>query len=229
MADRKSGAQVWGAVVVMTSALAVVAAYLIDGAALVLVVAGVEVLLLMVYVGWRWQLLHQVPRRERRQPARGHRPAGGVPDAAHCERCRRAREAIDARQAERLRRSLPVQGRESAAPARPAREHRSYDRSAGHHRQAHGQSHGQAHGHPAPYDAHGHGRPSAQDPHGGHESRGGREPHGGHDSRAGHESAPPHDRPAREWTAERAAARSGDRPTARHGAPGSAGRAVGHQ
>ncbi len=49
MADRESGAQIWGAAVVVASALAVVAAYLINGAALVLLVAGVEVLLLMVY------------------------------------------------------------------------------------------------------------------------------------------------------------------------------------
>ncbi|MEU6233898.1 hypothetical protein [Kitasatospora sp. NPDC047058] len=93
MADRESSAQIWGAVVVVGSALAVVAGYLINGAALVLAVAGVEVLLLMVYVGRRWQ------RLRRPVAPRGHRAAGGTPDAAHCERCRRAREALDARQA----------------------------------------------------------------------------------------------------------------------------------
>ncbi|MFJ2864804.1 hypothetical protein [Kitasatospora sp. NPDC087314] len=93
MADRESSAQVWGAAVVVASALAVVAAYLINGAMLVLAVAGVEVLLLMVYVGRRWRMLHQPPA------PRGHRPSATTPDAAHCERCRRAREALDARQA----------------------------------------------------------------------------------------------------------------------------------
>ncbi|MBO1417186.1 hypothetical protein [Streptomyces sp. FH025] len=90
--DRQASTQVWGAAVVVASALAVVAAYLINGAPLVLAVAGVEVLLLMVYVGRRWRALHQQP-----SPA-GHRRRG-IPDAAHCERCRRAREALDARQA----------------------------------------------------------------------------------------------------------------------------------
>ncbi|MFJ1938326.1 MULTISPECIES: hypothetical protein [unclassified Kitasatospora] len=93
MAGRESNAQVWGAAVVVASALAVVAAYLINGAMLVLVVAGVEVLLLMVYVGRRWRALH------RPTAPRGHRPSAVTPDAAHCERCRRAREALDARQA----------------------------------------------------------------------------------------------------------------------------------
>ncbi|MBV2152245.1 hypothetical protein [Kitasatospora sp. SUK 42] len=91
--DKQASAQVWGAAVVVGSALAVVAAYLINGALLVLAVAGVEVLLLMVYVGRRWRALHQQP-----SPA-GHRRLRGIPDAAHCERCRRAREALDARQA----------------------------------------------------------------------------------------------------------------------------------
>ncbi|MGW3038958.1 hypothetical protein ACWC9T_02700 [Kitasatospora sp. NPDC001159] len=91
--DRQASAQVRGAAAVVSSALAVVAAYLINGAALVLGVAGVEVLLLMVYVGRRWRALHRQP-----SPA-GHRRLRGTPDAAHCERCRRAREALDARQA----------------------------------------------------------------------------------------------------------------------------------
>ncbi len=168
MADRESGSQVWGAAVVVASALAVVAAYLIDGAALVLVVAGAEVLLLMVYVGRRWRLLRQAPEPDRRTAPRGHRTAGGTVDAAHCERCRRAREAIDARQAGR------------PAPRLPHPHERSRERRR---------------------DGH-------------------------------HERAPQgrtHERPVREWTAERAAVRSHDRSTARHGAPGSAGRAVGHQ
>ncbi|MER7705002.1 hypothetical protein ABTX81_19165 [Kitasatospora sp. NPDC097605] len=170
MAVRESGAQIWGAAVVVASALAVVAAYLINGAVLVLVVAGIEVLLLMVYVGRRWRLLHQVPEPDRRSAAGGHRGAGGLVDAAHCERCRRAREAIDARQAGRQ-----VRGQHS---------HERFDRL--------------------------------------HERR-----HDGPHERAPHDRV--HERPVREWTAERAAVRSHDRPTARHGAPGSAGRAVGHQ
>ncbi|MER7846956.1 hypothetical protein ABTZ03_23745 [Kitasatospora sp. NPDC096077] len=91
--DRQAMAQMWGAVVVVGSALAVVAAYLIKGAPLVLAVAGVETLLLMVYVGRRWRAMHR-----QASPA-GHRSRRGIPDAAHCERCRRAREALDARQA----------------------------------------------------------------------------------------------------------------------------------
>ncbi|MEE1784104.1 hypothetical protein PUR71_14525 [Streptomyces sp. SP17BM10] len=89
--DRLAGAQVWGAAVVVGSALAVVAAYLINGAALVLAVAGIEVLLLMVYVARRWRALH------RADAPGGHRPSAATPNAAHCERCRRAREALDAR------------------------------------------------------------------------------------------------------------------------------------
>ncbi|MGW6913761.1 hypothetical protein ACWGB8_08065 [Kitasatospora sp. NPDC054939] len=104
MADNESGvAQIWGAAVVVGSALAVVAAYLINGAALVLTVAGVETLLLMVYVARRW--------RANRAPVlpRGHRTPSGRPDAAHCERCRRAREALDAR----------AHGRSAARPGLP--------------------------------------------------------------------------------------------------------------
>ncbi|MER7754631.1 hypothetical protein [Kitasatospora sp. NPDC097643] len=93
MADRESSAQVWGAAVVVASALAVVAAYLINGAGLVLVVAGVEVLLLMVYVARRWRALH------RPAAPSGHRPPAPTPKAAHCERCRRAREALNAERA----------------------------------------------------------------------------------------------------------------------------------
>ncbi|KJY34866.1 hypothetical protein [Streptomyces sp. NRRL S-495] len=78
MAERESGAQIWGAAVVVASALAVVAAYLINGAALVLVVAGVEVLLLMVYVGRRWRLLRQAPEPDRRAAPKGHRTAPGA-------------------------------------------------------------------------------------------------------------------------------------------------------
>ncbi|MGW4895067.1 hypothetical protein ACWEQL_22765 [Kitasatospora sp. NPDC004240] len=91
--DGSGGAQVWGTAVVMGSALAVVAAYLVNGAALVLTVAGVETLLLMVYVARRWRALRtpSVPR--------GHRTVAGSPDASHCERCRRAREALDGRAA----------------------------------------------------------------------------------------------------------------------------------
>ncbi|MFE7561566.1 hypothetical protein [Kitasatospora sp. NPDC057500] len=175
MAVRESGAQIWGAAVVVGSALAVVAAYLIHGAVLVLVVAGIEVLLLMVYVGRRWRLLRQAPEPDRRPAPRGHRTAGGTVDAAHCERCRRAREAIDARRA-----GAPVRGRHPHERVDRPREHRhdtAYERAT-------------------------------------HE-------------RTVHERA--HEHPVREWTAERAAVRSHDRSTARHGAPGSAGRAVGHQ
>ncbi|MFD0276534.1 hypothetical protein ACFVHB_21880 [Kitasatospora sp. NPDC127111] len=110
MAERESTAQIWGAAVVVGSALAVVAGYLINGAALVLAVAGVEVLLLMVYVGRRWQ------RLRRPVAPRGHQAAGGSPDAAHCERCRRAREALDAREA----RSRPRSVRGYRPEARPA-------------------------------------------------------------------------------------------------------------
>ncbi|AUY50033.1 hypothetical protein [Streptomyces sp. CB01881] len=126
MADRESNAQIWGAAVVVASALAVVAAYLINGAALVLAVAGVEVLLLMVYVGRRWRQLHQ--------PAtpRGHQSAGATPDAAHCERCRRAHEALDVRRS----RSRPRQARPAVPQERAPHERAPYgrqvrDRSAG--------------------------------------------------------------------------------------------------
>ncbi|MGA5819056.1 hypothetical protein ACPC54_14500 [Kitasatospora sp. NPDC094028] len=168
--DRRASAQVWGGAMVVASALAVVAAYLINGALLVLTVAGVETLLLMVYVARRWRALHRPSA-----PEAGHRPRRGTPDAAHCERCRRAREALDARQA---------RGRAGWA-ARPAEE-----------------SVPGAEPLPEPGEAD---RPSYP-----------RRPQG----RA------PYERP---WTAERAAARSVDRATARRGTPGSAGRAVRHQ
>ncbi|MEV0530167.1 hypothetical protein [Kitasatospora sp. NPDC050463] len=206
MAGRESSAQVWGAAVVVASALAVVAAYLINGAALVLGVAGVEVLLLMVYVGRRWQLLHQQAGPRDRRPGRRHRAGRGIPDAAHCERCRRAREALDARQdgsrpygaREQLIREYPGRGagHDRTARERVARERPGYDRP----------------GHERP----GHERPAYERP--------------GHDGPA--PERPDRGRPGRpgpEWTAERAAARSLDRPTARRGAPGSAGRAVRHQ
>ncbi|GAA1382921.1 hypothetical protein GCM10009639_02580 [Kitasatospora putterlickiae] len=205
MAVRESGAQIWGAAVVVGSALAVVAAYLINGAALVLVVAGIEVLLLMVYVGRRWRLLHQAPEPDRRSASRGHRTAGGLVDAAHCERCRRAREAIDARRAGR--------------PVRDPRPHERLDRPR---ERRHDPAYDRAPQDGAPHDHPPRDRPPRDHPT--HD----RAPY----ERAAHERTP-HDRaferPAREWTAERAAARSHDRTTARHGAPGSAGRAVGHQ
>ncbi|MCG6499405.1 hypothetical protein [Kitasatospora sp. A2-31] len=214
MADRESTAQVWGAAVVLASALAVVAAYLINGAALVLVVAGVEVLLLMVHVGRRWRRLHRpaVPR--------GHQGAGGAPDAAHCERCRRAREALDARRARALPRPGPRAERREA--------HRDAHRDAG------------LSGHDgAGRDRHLQGYPGRQLP--ARELPGRDRPRReaparelpGRDlagpDRSGPDLGGQECRPAREWTAERAAARSLDRPTARHGAQGSAGRAVRHQ
>ncbi|KJS56002.1 hypothetical protein [Streptomyces rubellomurinus] len=168
----RASAQVWGGAVVVASALAVVAAYLINGALLVLTVAGVETLLLMVYVARRWRALHRSPA-----PESGHRPRRGTPDAAHCERCRRAREALDARQARgragRVERPEPRP--ESAPPAEPL------------------PGLGEAARPPYPH------RPQGR---------------------------APYERP---WTAERAAARSVDRATARRGTPGSAGRAVRHQ
>ncbi|MEU4115077.1 hypothetical protein AB0F71_11335 [Kitasatospora sp. NPDC028055] len=110
--DRQARAQAWGAAVVVGSALAVVAAYLVSGAPLVLVVAGIETLLVMVYVGRRWQAAHRRPSRA------GHRPRRGIPDAAHCERCRRAREALDERQARGRAGAEPP---ESAAAVRSPR------------------------------------------------------------------------------------------------------------
>ncbi|MFJ9697458.1 hypothetical protein [Kitasatospora sp. NPDC101183] len=171
--DGQASAQVWSAAVVVASALAVVAAYLINGAVLVLTVAGVEVLLLMVYVARRWQAMHRPP-----SPV-GHRPSRRrIPDAAHCERCRRAREALDARQARGRTAPAEPSARPAAEPVRP-------EAAAGH-PDLPEQS-------PSPHRQQG---------------------------RA------PYERP---WTAERAAARSVDRATARRGAPGSAGRAVRHQ
>ncbi|MEU1506854.1 hypothetical protein [Kitasatospora sp. NPDC005748] len=226
MAGRESSAQIWGAAVVVGSALAVVAAYLINGAVLVLGVAGVEVLLLMVYVGRRWQQLHQQAGPRERRPARRHRPGRGRPDPAHCERCRRAREALDARQAG----SRPYGVREQLIPEHPGREYpvREYP----------------VRGFPAPErrtsELPGHDHSAAELP--GHDraarERAARERPGGERpayERPGHDGAA-HERgdrrpgrPGPEWTAERAAARSLDRPTARRGAPGSAGRAVRHQ
>ncbi|MFH9354320.1 hypothetical protein [Kitasatospora sp. NPDC017646] len=176
--DGRAGAQVWGAAVVVGSALAVVTAYLINGAPLVLVVAGVETLLAMVYVGRRWRALHR-----QASPA-GHRPRRGTPDAAHCERCRRARESLDARQARGA-------GGSAVRAVRPEVESQLPEAAEAVHCP---QPESGAADHP-PYP---------------------RRPQG----RA------PYERP---WTAERAAARSTDRSTARRGAPGSAGRAVRHQ
>ncbi|WP_371479772.1 hypothetical protein [Kitasatospora sp. NBC_00315] len=95
-----TGAQLWGAAIVVAAALAVVAAYLLSGAGLVLGVAGVEVLLVMTYVARRFRLANgrgawiRLPRGVRR-------PGGDRPDPAHCERCRRAHEALGARAAKR--------------------------------------------------------------------------------------------------------------------------------
>ncbi|MET8543402.1 hypothetical protein ABZW03_22555 [Kitasatospora sp. NPDC004799] len=203
--DRRTSAQVWGSAVVVGSALAVVAAYLINGAALVLAVAGAETLLLMVYVARRWRALHGEPA-----PVR-HRPRRGIPDAAHCERCRRAREALDARQARSGSAGAPRRPGSAALPS-PAGPQPEPSREP---RQEHGERH-HAHGghHHAP------GPLQDLDP---------RPEPGGAD----HAASPcrpqlraPYERP---WTAERAAARSVDRSTARRGAPGSAGRAVRHQ
>ncbi|WP_031076525.1 hypothetical protein [Streptomyces sp. NRRL WC-3742] len=175
--DGRASAQVWSGVVVVASALAVVAAYLINGALLVLTVAGVEVLLVMVHVARRWRALHRSPSPS---PA-GHRPSRGIPDAAHCERCRRAREALDARQA---------RGRTASAGRRPVAEAVLPEVGA----DLPGID-GPGVAEQLPYPRRSPGRA-------------------------------PYERP---WTAERAAARSVDRATARHNAPGSAGRAVRHQ
>ncbi|MFE4974030.1 hypothetical protein ACFRAR_18210 [Kitasatospora sp. NPDC056651] len=228
--DRRTSAQVWGSAVVVGSALAVVAAYLINGALLVLAVAGAETLLLMVYVARRWRALHGGPA-----PARRHRPRRGTPDAAHCERCRRAREALDARQARA--RSMPAGRPESPVRTAPAGSRRGAGR--GPHREP-----------DAAQEPHrGSGEPRREaygEPHREYgESRGHGEHHHVHESLQGPvaQSEPgaadhspylrgpqlraPYERP---WTAERAAARSVDRSTARRGgAPGSAGRAVRHQ
>ena len=92
MPDKGStGAQLWGALVVVTAAVAVVAAYLAEGAALVLGVVGVEVLFVMGYVARRFRLTHA--------PLLRRAGRAGAPQAEHCERCRRAREALDARAA----------------------------------------------------------------------------------------------------------------------------------
>ncbi|MFD8755733.1 hypothetical protein ACFV0O_32875 [Kitasatospora sp. NPDC059577] len=218
--DKQASAQVWGAAVVVASALAVVAAYLINGAPLVLAVAGVETVLLMVHVGRRWRALHGAPA-----PA-GHRPRRGIPDAAHCERCRRAREALDARQ---------VRGR-SAGAARPEPPAR-----AAHREHEAGTAHREREGHAA-YREH-----DERREYGAHPGDGAHRTGEAHDGRERHQDPAPQPEPGaadhppyprrpqirapyeRPWTAERAAARSVDRSTARRGAPGSAGRAVRHQ
>ncbi|WP_030055371.1 MULTISPECIES: hypothetical protein [Streptomyces] len=201
--DRQASAQVWGAAAVVASALAVVAAYLINGAPLVLAVAGVETVLLMVYVGRRWRALHGRPPRAR------HRPRRGIPDAAHCERCRRAREALDARQA---RGAFAGAVRPEASAASPGhREHDAYDAYDEH----------DEHDEYDEYDEH----PGCREhPDSAPQSEPGAADHSPY---ACHPQVrAPYERP---WTAERAAARSVDRSTARRGAPGSAGRAVRHQ
>ncbi|MFJ7906428.1 hypothetical protein [Kitasatospora sp. NPDC096204] len=214
--DKQMSAQVWGSAVVVGSALAVVAAYLINGAPLVLVVAGIETVLLMVYVARRWRALYGGPA-----PVR-HRPRRGTPDAAHCERCRRAREALDAREA-RARSAGAVRRSGSATlptpPVAPGEPHRP---SPGPSRESHGElhrAHGEPHGaHGEPHHAHG----LPQD--GGPQSEPGGADHPAYSRRP--QIRAPYERP---WTAERAAGRSVDRSTARRGAPGSAGRAVRHQ
>ncbi|MFE4515241.1 hypothetical protein ACFRMQ_13760 [Kitasatospora sp. NPDC056783] len=224
--DRRTSAQVWGSAVVVGSALAVVAAYLINGALLVLAVAGIETLLLMVYVARRWRALH-----DGTAPVR-HRPRRGTPDAAHCERCRRAREALDARQARA--RSAAGGGPESPAPTgsrwgagRAPRREPDAARELRREpvepwREPYGEPHrgyGEHHGHGEHHHAH----ESFQDP--AARSEPGAADHSPHPR--GPQLRAPYERP---WTAERAAARSVDRSTARRGgAPGSAGRAVRHQ
>ncbi|MFD8701502.1 hypothetical protein ACFV1W_02620 [Kitasatospora sp. NPDC059648] len=191
--DRRASAQVWGPAVVVGSALAVVTAYLINGAPLVLVVAGIETLLVMVYVGRRWRALHQ-----QTSPA-WHRPRRGGPDAAHCERCRRAREALDARQG----RGSAGAGARTPRAARPGIASELPGRTS---------------------------RPESAEAAGASDAARSPQPEPG---AADHPPSPhrpqgraPYERP---WTAERAAARSVDRSTARRGVPGSAGRAVRHQ
>ncbi|MFF4379255.1 hypothetical protein [Kitasatospora sp. NPDC001547] len=207
--DKQTSAQVWGSAVVVGSALAVVAAYLINGAALVLAVAGVETLLLMVYVARRWRALRGEPA-----PVR-HRPRRGIPDAAHCERCRRAREALDARQARDRSAGAPGRPGSAALPGPAGSPPEPRRRSGEPSRESHGEQHLAHGGH---HDAHGPLQGPGPQP----------EPDG-----LDHSSYPrrpqiraPYERP---WTAQRAAARSVDRSTARRGAPGSAGRAVRHQ
>ncbi|MFF7632547.1 hypothetical protein ACFZB9_05265 [Kitasatospora sp. NPDC008050] len=80
--------QLWGTVAVVGAALAVVAAYLADGAALVWAVASVEALLVMVHVSRRFRHLGH-PVESRTEPTAD---SDARPDAAHCERCRRVRE-----------------------------------------------------------------------------------------------------------------------------------------
>ncbi|MFJ6618220.1 hypothetical protein ACIQOW_11700 [Kitasatospora sp. NPDC091335] len=213
--DRQTSTQMWGSVTVVGSALAVVAAYLINGAPLVLGVAGIETLLLMLYVARRWRALRGGPA-----PVR-HRPRRGIPDAAHCERCRRAREALDARQA-RARAAGAAWTPESPgfrAPAGASWE--PYRESRGEQHHAHGEYHLRG-GHHDAYAGHQHGPGPlhGQEP----------QPEPGAADHPPYSRRPqiraPYERP---WTAERAVARSVDRSTARRGAPGSAGRAVRHQ
>ncbi|MFD4655209.1 hypothetical protein ACFWP2_06195 [Kitasatospora sp. NPDC058444] len=228
--DKQMSTQVWGSAVVVGSALAVVAAYLIKGAPLVLAVAGAETLLLMVYVARRWRALHgdQSPVR--------HRPRRGIPDAAHCERCRRAREALDARQARARSAGASRWSGSAAFPTTPDASREPYRESREPRRESHGGQHhahgGQHHTQGEQYLVHG----SEHHAYGEHHHAYGPLQDPGPQSESGgadHPSSPrrpqlraPYERP---WTAERAAGRSVDRSTARRGAPGSAGRAVRHQ
>ncbi|MFE6504688.1 hypothetical protein [Kitasatospora sp. NPDC057738] len=214
--DKQMSTQVWGSAVVVGSALAVVAAYLINGALLVLAVAGVETLLLMVYVARRWRAMHGD-----RAPVR-HRPRRGIPDAAHCERCRRAREALDARQARARSAGAPGRSGSAALPTAAGSPREPYRESYEPRRESHGEQH---HARGEQYYAHGehhHAHGLLQDP--GPQSESGAVDHSAVPRRP--QLRAPYERP---WTAERAAGRSVDRSTARRGAPGSAGRAVRHQ
>ncbi|MFF4817338.1 hypothetical protein ACFY2K_22420 [Kitasatospora sp. NPDC001309] len=211
--DRQARAQVWGGAVVVGSALAVVAAYLINGAPLVLVVAGIETLLVMVYVGRRWQATHRRPSRA------GHRPRRGIPDAAHCERCRRAREALDERQARgRVGAAAGSVLPESAAAVRPGRS-RSQAQQARETQQTQ-----QAREAQQVQEAQRARSQHAVGPEPDPEPEPGAADHPPYPRRP--QARTGYERP---WTAERAATRSTDRTTARRGAPGSAGRAVRHQ
>ncbi|MEU1289365.1 hypothetical protein [Kitasatospora sp. NPDC005856] len=214
--DKQTSTQVWGSAVVVGSALAVVAAYLINGALLVLAVAGAETLLLMVYVARRWRALHGDPA-----PVR-HRPRRGIPDAAHCERCRRAREALDARQARARSAGAPRRSESAAFPTTADSPREPYRESREPRRESHGEQH-HAHGdqHHS-YGEHHHAHGPLEDP--GPQSESGGADHPAYPRRP--QLRAPYERP---WTAERAAGRSVDRSTARRGAPGSAGRAVRHQ
>ncbi|MBD0691643.1 hypothetical protein [Streptomyces sp. CBMA123] len=197
--DSQASAQMWGAVMVVGAALAVVAAYLIKGPPLVLAVAGIETLLLMAYVGRRWRAMHR-----QASPA-GHRPRRGIPDAAHCERCRRAREALDARRARGRMVPAAWAVRPEVESELPGSSEALESAEALHSPQATRTTRATQATQATQSTSDGAEHPSYP-----HRAQG----------RAGYE---------RPWTAERAATRSTDRTTARRGTPGSAGRAVRHQ